>query len=160
MDHEQPFSSLSRRSFLQASTAASAALALRIVTEPLLAHAQLPSAPAGAVRINANENPLGPCSAAREAVATIIPVSTRPTATSARAALARRSCASESVPGTLQKSWAITSVPTNVSLRGPVLPRRWRCKQAPSEGPGRCDACLSCGLLLRYSQQCQIPGAC
>src|SRR5271166_6128188 len=64
---------LSRRSFLQASTAASAALAFRIVTEPLLAHAEMPSAPAGAVRINANENPLGPCSAAREAVAAITP---------------------------------------------------------------------------------------
>jgi histidinol-phosphate aminotransferase len=66
-------SPLSRRSFLQVSTAVPAALALRIVTEPLLAHAQLPSASAGAVRINANENPLGPCSAAREAVAAIIP---------------------------------------------------------------------------------------
>jgi histidinol-phosphate aminotransferase len=68
----QHFSS-SRRSFLQASTAASAALALRIVTEPMLAHAVRPSIPAGAVRINANENPLGPCSAAREAVEAIIP---------------------------------------------------------------------------------------
>ncbi len=66
-------SSLSRRSFLQASTAASAALAFRIVTEPLLAHAQRPTAPVDAVRINANENPLGPCGAAREAVAAIIP---------------------------------------------------------------------------------------
>ena len=73
MARTEGLSSLSRRSFLQASTAASAALAFRIVTEPLLAHAEMPSAPAGAVRINANENPLGPCSAAREAVAAIIP---------------------------------------------------------------------------------------
>ena len=69
----QHFPSLSRRSFLQASTAASAALALRIVTEPMLAYGQWPSIPAGAVRINANENPLGPCSAAREAIEAIIP---------------------------------------------------------------------------------------
>src|SRR5271166_5720808 len=73
MARTEGLSSLSRRSFLQASTAASAALAFRIVTEPLLAHAEMPSAPAGAVRINANENPLGPCSAAREAVAAITP---------------------------------------------------------------------------------------
>ena len=39
----RPFSSLSRRSFLQASTAASAALAFRIVTEPMLAYAARPS---------------------------------------------------------------------------------------------------------------------
>jgi histidinol-phosphate aminotransferase len=59
---------------LQASTAASAALALRVVTEPMLAYAQeLPYAPVGGVRINANENPLGPCAAARSAVAAIMP---------------------------------------------------------------------------------------
>ncbi len=69
----QQFSSVSRRSFLQVSTAASAALALRIVTEPMLAYAQRPNIPAGALRINANENPLGPCSAARAAVEAIIP---------------------------------------------------------------------------------------
>ena len=73
----QPFSSLSRRSFLQASTAASAALALRIVTEPMLAYAKRPPAPAGAIMLDSNENPLGPCSAAREAVAAVIPQSGR-----------------------------------------------------------------------------------
>ena len=76
MSH-QHFSSLSRRSFLQASTAASAALALRIVTEPMLAYAEWPTYPKDAVLINANENPLGPCSAAREAVTAIIPQSGR-----------------------------------------------------------------------------------
>lgn len=70
-------SSLSRRSFLQASTAASAALALRIVTEPVLAYAAAPAHPPGAVMINANENPLGPCAAAREAVVAITPRSGR-----------------------------------------------------------------------------------
>src|SRR3974377_115460 len=69
----KPFFSLSRRSFLQASTAASAALAFRIVTEPMLAYAERPSVPEGAVMINANENPLGPCAAAREAVVAITP---------------------------------------------------------------------------------------
>jgi len=71
----RPFSSLSRRSFLQASTAASAAFALRIVTEPMLAYAAAPSHPSShpkdAVLINANENPLGPCVAAREAIAAV-----------------------------------------------------------------------------------------
>jgi histidinol-phosphate aminotransferase len=66
--------SFSRRSFVQLSTAASAALAFRMVTEPMLAYAQeLPHAPVGAVRINANENPLGPCAAARTAIAAVMP---------------------------------------------------------------------------------------
>ncbi len=74
MTHQGSLASFSRRSFLQSSTAASAALALRIVTEPMLAYAQeLPHAPVGGVRINANENPLGPCAAARSAVAAIMP---------------------------------------------------------------------------------------
>jgi len=71
------FSPFSRRSFLRASTAASAALALRIVTEPMLAYARRPPAPPGAVMIDSNENPLGPCDAARDAVASIIPQSGR-----------------------------------------------------------------------------------
>jgi histidinol-phosphate aminotransferase len=74
MAHHGRLTSFSRRSFLQVSTAASAALALRVVTEPMLAYAQeLPYAPVGGVRINANENPLGPCAAARSAVAAIMP---------------------------------------------------------------------------------------
>ena len=74
----RPFSSLSRRSFLQASTAASAALAFRIVTEPMLAHAaRHNNVPEGSVMIDSNENPLGPCAAAREAVVAITPQSGR-----------------------------------------------------------------------------------
>ncbi len=73
MSH-QPFS---RRSFLQATTAASAALALRIVTEPMLAYAAAPKHPPNAILINANENPLGPCSAAREAIGAVTPQSGR-----------------------------------------------------------------------------------
>ena len=69
--------SLSRRSFLKTSTAVSAALALHVVTEPMLAYAQAPQHAPDAVRINANENPLGPCSAARKAVADITPRSWR-----------------------------------------------------------------------------------
>lgn len=69
----QPFSPLSRRSFLQASTVASAALAMRIVTEPMLALAEAPHHPKDAILINANENPLGPCAAAREAVIAVTP---------------------------------------------------------------------------------------
>jgi histidinol-phosphate aminotransferase len=72
--HSSPFS---RRSFLQASTAASAALALRVVTEPMLAYAKRPPAPPDSVMIDSNEHPLGPCDAAREAVTAVIPKSGR-----------------------------------------------------------------------------------
>lgn len=65
-------SSASRRSFLTLSAAASAACVLRIVTEPMLAHARVQNAPKDAVRIDANENPLGPSASAREAAAAII----------------------------------------------------------------------------------------
>ncbi len=73
MPRTEPSTFLSRRSFLHVSTAASAALALRIATEPMLASAALPPVSDDEVRINANENPLGPCSAAREAVLAITP---------------------------------------------------------------------------------------
>jgi histidinol-phosphate aminotransferase len=73
MTHHDSLNSFSRRSFLQVSSAASAALALRIVTEPMLAYAKRPAAPTGGVRINANENPLGPCAAARSAIAALMP---------------------------------------------------------------------------------------
>ncbi len=62
----------SRRSFLSLSAAASAALAFRIVTEPMLANARVHNPPQGAIRIDANENPLGPSAAARDAAAAII----------------------------------------------------------------------------------------
>ena len=63
----------SRRSFLQLSATAGAALALRIVTEQSLAAAERKGFPPGAVVIDANENPLGPCESARRAVAEITP---------------------------------------------------------------------------------------
>src|SRR5580700_6833992 len=72
-DFSLPFPSASRRSFLSLSAAASAALALRIVTEPMLAHARVHTFPKDAIRIDANENPLGPGASAREATAAIIP---------------------------------------------------------------------------------------
>jgi len=63
----------SRRAFLQISAAASAALALRVVSEPMLAHAaRAKSAHKDGVMIDANENPLGPGDAAREALAAIV----------------------------------------------------------------------------------------
>ena len=59
----------SRRSFLQVSAAAAAvAVGYRIVTEPMLAHADSLPYPKDAVLINANENPLGPCGVACDAV--------------------------------------------------------------------------------------------
>jgi histidinol-phosphate aminotransferase len=72
-DFSLPFPSASRRSFLSLSAAASAALALRIVTEPMLAHARVHTFPKDAIRIDANENPLGPGASAREAAAAILP---------------------------------------------------------------------------------------
>jgi histidinol-phosphate aminotransferase len=62
-------SSRSRRSFLQVSAVAAAAAAgLRIVTEPMLARADSHPFPKDAVVIDANENPLGPCGTACDAV--------------------------------------------------------------------------------------------
>src|SRR5271155_2773008 len=63
----------SRRSFLQVPAAAAAvAVGYRIVTEPMLAHADSlrdpRPYPKDAVLINANENPLGPCGIACDAV--------------------------------------------------------------------------------------------
>jgi histidinol-phosphate aminotransferase len=65
-------SSASRRSFLGLSAAASAALAFRIVTEPMLARAGVMASGKDAVHIDANENPLGPSAGAREAAAAIV----------------------------------------------------------------------------------------
>lgn len=68
----------SRRSFLHLSAAASAAAAFRGMTEPMLAAAarRRPHAQ-DAVLIDSNENPLGPCQAARDAVSAIIPLGGR-----------------------------------------------------------------------------------
>jgi len=62
----------SRRSFLQLSAAAAA---FQIVTEPMLATAARVHRPVpkNGVMIDSNENPLGPCQAARDAVSAIIP---------------------------------------------------------------------------------------
>src|SRR5271167_1423869 len=64
----------SRRSFLHLSAAASAAAAFHVVSEPMLAAAarRKPHAK-DAVLIDANENPLGPGQAARDALSAIIP---------------------------------------------------------------------------------------
>jgi len=72
MPVEKTPASRSRRSFLQLSAAAAAAttVGFRIVTEPMLAHAASAPYPypKDAVLINANENPLGPCGVACDAV--------------------------------------------------------------------------------------------
>lgn len=72
MSGERTVPSVSRRSFIGLSAAATTAAALRIVTEPMLAHAARHLLHEG-VMIDANENPLGPCAAAREAVIAIAP---------------------------------------------------------------------------------------
>ncbi len=73
MDGNQSNLKGSRRSFLQLSAAAAGAMVLRIATEPMLAAEDRTNFPPGSIVINANENPLGPCDAARKAVAEIAP---------------------------------------------------------------------------------------
>ena len=67
----------SRRSFLRLAAAGTAGFALPLVHEGSLAWAQgMPARPppgADVVMINSNENPLGPCAAARKALGDIIP---------------------------------------------------------------------------------------
>jgi len=67
-----PVACPSRRSFLSLSAVASAGLALRLVTEPMLARARVHNFPKDAIRIDANENPLGPGPSAREAAAAVV----------------------------------------------------------------------------------------
>jgi histidinol-phosphate aminotransferase len=66
----QNLSPFSRRSFLQLSAAAGA---FQIVTEPMLAAAVRRPGSKDGVMIDSNENPLGPCQAARDAISAIIP---------------------------------------------------------------------------------------
>ena len=71
-------SGLSRRSFLRLATTASAMAAVPILTEAHLAHAQrskfnFEAPPHDAVRIDANENPLGPCTGACATISSLIP---------------------------------------------------------------------------------------
>lgn len=73
MSDQRTATPFSRRSFL---TSSAAALTVGIMSEPLLAMASLnktSSANGSAVFINANENPLGPCTDARKAISDIIP---------------------------------------------------------------------------------------
>ena len=66
--------SFSRRSFLHLSAAASVTAAFGIVTEPMLAWAEQATLPSrDAVLINSNENPLGPCRGALDAMSAILP---------------------------------------------------------------------------------------
>ena len=63
----------SRRAFLQLSAAATAAMAFRIATEATLAAEDRKNFHPGAVVIDANENPLGPCDLARKAIVDMAP---------------------------------------------------------------------------------------
>jgi len=63
----------SRRAFLQVSAAATAAMAFRIATEASLAAEERNVYHPGAIVIDANENPLGPCDAARKAIVDMAP---------------------------------------------------------------------------------------
>jgi histidinol-phosphate aminotransferase len=65
----------SRRTFFRYAAGASALASLPILTEAHLAQAQRPkfADPNKGIHIDANENPLGPCESARQAIANIIP---------------------------------------------------------------------------------------
>ena len=63
----------SRRAFLQVSAAATAAAAFHIATEASLAAADRNAPHSGGVVIDSNENPLGPCDAARKAIVDMAP---------------------------------------------------------------------------------------
>ncbi len=67
-------SAFSRRSFLQFSAAAAA---FHVVTEPMLAAAARRPFSTEGVVIDSNENPLGPCQSARDAISKIIPLGGR-----------------------------------------------------------------------------------
>ena len=77
--HPSPESALpagfSRRSFFRFAAGASALATLPMLTEPELARAAMPkfADPNIGIHIDANENPMGPCEAARKAIADIIP---------------------------------------------------------------------------------------
>src|SRR5882672_7296069 len=73
MKNNEILSNGSRRAFLQLSAAATAAMAFRIATEASLAAEDRNVYHPGAVVIDANENPLGPCDAARKAIVDMAP---------------------------------------------------------------------------------------
>jgi len=73
MKNNQTLSKGSRRTFLQLSAAATAAMALRISSEASLAAEERNVFHPGAIVIDANENPLGPCDAARKAIVDMAP---------------------------------------------------------------------------------------
>ena len=74
-DCPQSFSGLSRRSFFRYAAGASALASLPILTEAHLALAARPhfADPNKGIHIDANENPLGPSEAARQAMIDIVP---------------------------------------------------------------------------------------
>jgi histidinol-phosphate aminotransferase len=73
MQNNEMLSKGSRRAFLQLSAAATAAMAFRIATEASLAAEERNVFHPGAIVIDANENPLGPCDAARKAIVDMAP---------------------------------------------------------------------------------------
>jgi len=73
MKSNETLSKSSRRTFLQLSAAATAAMAFRIATEASLAAEERNVFHPGAIVIDANENPLGPCDAARKAIVDMAP---------------------------------------------------------------------------------------
>lgn len=68
-------SGFSRRSFFRFAAGASALATMPLLTEPELARAARPhfSDPNVGIHIDANENPMGPCDAARQAIIDIVP---------------------------------------------------------------------------------------
>lgn len=69
------YTGFSRRSFFRFAAGASALASIPLLAEPQLALAERPkfADPNIGIHIDANENPMGPCDAARKAIADIIP---------------------------------------------------------------------------------------
>jgi len=116
-------SAFTRRFFLEGSAAASAALTFAFVTEPMLAWAARPKARPGSILLNANENPLGPCDAARQAVAAIVPQGGR-YQTELTDTLDQTFARSMSLKPDYVRSFTGSSVPLQASVRAFTSPKR------------------------------------
>jgi len=117
---DSPFT---RRFFLEGSAVASAAMAFGIVTEPMLAWAGRPKPRPGSILLNSNENPLGPCDAARQAVLSIVPQGGR-YQTELTDSFEQAFAKSEGLKPTYVRSFAGSSVPLQGSVRAFTSPKR------------------------------------
>lgn len=123
MRRAQSNSPFSRRSFLEGSALASAAMAFSIVTEPMLAWAGRPKPRPGSILLNSNENPLGPCDAARQAVLSVVPQGGR-YQTELTDNFEQAFAQAEGMKPNYVRSFAGSSVPLQGSVRAFTSPKR------------------------------------